>query len=289
MEKVLIDLDNSDWGKYINQKFQVPITNITLRSFPDQESYIKIEGIVRKKEVIIICSLNNPNQKTLDLILLTEVLRANGAEKIGLVAPYLAYMRQDKVFNKGEGITAKYYASLISRYFDWLITVDPHLHRILSLDQVYTIPTFIIRSAPYLSDWIRANIKKPLIIGPDGESKQWVQKVADAINAPYEVLEKVRIGDEDVKETMPHLSKYKHNTPVLVDDIISTAQTMIQAVKNLKKSGMKKCYCIGVHGIFAGMAFNDLIDAGVHEIITCNTIVHPCNKIDVTKGLTTLF
>ncbi len=289
MEKVLIDFDQNEWAKHISEAFQIKEIKVSQRSFPDMESYFRLEGNVKKKDVIIVCSLNEPNSKTLDLVLLSELLRANGAAKVGLVAPYLSYMRQDKVFNPGEGITAKYFASLISKYFDWLITVDPHLHRIHSLDKVYTIPTFVIESAPFISEWIGKNIKNPLIIGPDGESKQWVKKVADAIQAPYEVLEKIRLGDENVKETIPHLDNYKKHTPVLVDDIISTAQTMIQAVKNIQSLKMKQPYCIGIHGLFAGHAFADLVSAGVKEIITCNTIAHPTNKIDVSKGLTTLF
>src|SRR6185437_7591903 len=234
-------------------------------------------------------SLVDPNPKILNLIFLSDSLRSNGAARIGLVAPYLAYMRQDKVFNKGEGITTAYFAKLISNYFDWMITVDPHLHRIHNLDEIYSIPTYIIHAAPFISDWISQHISRPLIIGPDSESKQWVKKVAKAIGAPYEVLEKIRLGDTKVKETLPHFSKYKQYSPVLVDDIISTGKTMIEAVKNLKDLKMKTAYCIGIHGIFAGKAFSELMDSGIKEIITCNTISHASNRIDVTQGLTTLF
>jgi ribose-phosphate pyrophosphokinase len=261
---------------------------IVKRSFPDGETYLKVPKSVKGKEVIVISALNNPNPKTFELMLLSRTLRDNGAKKVGLIAPYLAYMRQDKIFKAGEGISAKYYAALISEYFDWLITVDPHLHRIHYLCEVYKIPTVVIHAAPFIGNYIKKHIQKPLLIGPDNESSQWVKEVANDINAPFEVLEKIRIGDKNVKESMPHLSKYKGFTPVLVDDIISTGQTMLTAVKNLKKAGMKGPVCIGVHAVFANHAFLDLLETGAVDIISCNTISNPSNKINVCAGLETL-
>ncbi|MFX8354866.1 phosphoribosyltransferase family protein, partial [Acinetobacter baumannii] len=90
--------------------------------------------------------------------------------------------------------------------------------------------------------------------GPDSESEQWVSKVAADANAPYIILKKLRKGDRNVKVSVPQVEKYKESTPVLVDDIISTGNTMIETIGHLKKAGMKPPVCIGIHAVFAARA-----------------------------------
>ena len=144
MERVLIDMDLGAWGKVIRRQFKIPELKMTRRNFPDGESYFRVLENVKGKEVIIICTLNDPNHKTVELVLLNKTLRENGAARVGLVAPYLPYMRQDKQFNPGEGISAKYYASIISENFSWFITADPHLHRISRLSSVFSISSRVV-------------------------------------------------------------------------------------------------------------------------------------------------
>ncbi len=120
-----------------------------------------------------------------------------------------------------------------------------------------------------------------MLIGPDEESRQWVAEVAKNTGTPYIILEKIRSGDRDVKVSTPDLEKHQQHTPVLVDDIISTARTMIETVVQLKSIGMKAPVCIGVHGIFAGNAYNDLVNAGAAKIVTSNTIPHESNQIEI--------
>ena len=152
--------------------------------------------------------------------------------------------------------------NLLSSFIDELITVDPHLHRISSLESIYSIPTKVIHSAPFISKWIKEHIKNPILIGPDMESKQWVSEVARDAGAPYTVLVKSRLGDKNVKVSIPHIQKYLEKyTPVIVDDIISTALTMIKTIEHLKEEGAKPPVCIGIHAVFSGDAYS-LIKAG---------------------------
>lgn len=109
-----------------------------------------------------------------------------------------------------------------------------------------------------------------------------MSEVAHNANAPFIVLEKIRKGDEEVAVSVPQVEKYKNHIPVLVDDIISTAQTMIATIGHLKNAGMQTPVCIGVHGIFANNAYTNLINTGA-TVITCNTIIHESNKINVDK------
>jgi ribose-phosphate pyrophosphokinase len=137
----------------------------------------------------------------------------------------------------------------------------------------------------HISDWIKLNIENPILIGPDSESEQWVSKIAQNANIPYTILTKTRYGDHEVEVSVPQIEKHKDCLPVLVDDIISTGQTMIETIGHLKNSGMKPPICIGVHPIFSGNSFEEIKNSGVQEIISCNTIFHESNRIDISDLL----
>jgi ribose-phosphate pyrophosphokinase len=253
------------------------------RHFPDGETYLKLNSDVERKTAVLICTLDHPDTKLLLLYFLCKTVKDLGADKCILVAPYLSYMRQDTRFHPGEAITSRYFAELISFFIDELITVDPHLHRTESLSAIYTIPSTVLHATGLISEWIKNNIPKPLLIGPDSESEQWVKVIAKNAAAPYIILEKSRKGDEEVEVTMPDAHNYAEFTPVLTDDIISTAHTMIETIGQLKKFNLKKPICIGIHGIFAHNAYENLLSAGADKIITTNSINHSSNKISINE------
>ncbi|MFC1659107.1 ribose-phosphate diphosphokinase [Pseudomonadota bacterium] len=256
---------------------------VTIREFPDKESFVQIHTEVKNKDVIILCGLDRPNEKAVSLIFLLSVCKQYGAKSAGLVAPYLGYMRQDKIFHKGELISSEIFGALLSKYMNWAITIDPHLHRHSKMSEVYSVPFKVLHAADLLSEWIKNNLKKVVLVGPDSESEQWVSSVAKKARVPFIVLQKVRRGDKDVKVSVPDVEKYKNYTPVLVDDIISTARTMVRTVEHLHKAKMKDPICIGIHAVFAGDGYEALTKAKVKKIITSNTITHKTNEIDVSE------
>jgi ribose-phosphate pyrophosphokinase len=258
---------------------------VEMRRFPDGESYLRLVTQVDRRQVIIICTLVDPDEKFLPLIFAAATARELGAARVGLVAPYLAYMRQDRRFNPGEAVTSRHVAKLISGAFDWLVTVDPHLHRYGALGEIYTIPTRAIHAAPLMSDWIRQNVPDPLIVGPDSESAQWVAAVARDAAAPFSVLEKVRHGDRDVTITLKDMRTWQDRTPVLVDDIIASGRTMIEAVRLLNRDGWQPPVCLAVHGVFADRSDQVLAAEGA-QVVTSNTVPHPTNRLDVSRLLT---
>lgn len=256
-----------------------------VRQFPDEETYVRITSEVKGKNVALVCTLDRPNNKFFPICFLSKTAKQLGAKKVILVAPYLGYMRQDKQFKSGEGITSAYFGALISEAVDVLITVDPHLHRRKSLSEIYSIPAKVVHAADQISAWVTKNIKNPVLIGPDSESKQWVARIAEQAGAPFTVLEKTRYSDKQVDISIPQVNEYRAHTPVLVDDIISTAQTMIATVKHLQEAGMARPVCIGIHALFAGNAYDELLNAGAAQIVTTNTIFHKSNGIDITDAL----
>ncbi|MCY1173534.1 Ribose-phosphate pyrophosphokinase [compost metagenome] len=259
----------------------------TVRHFPDGESHVRVDGAVQGRHALIVCTLDRPDAKLVPLFLLAHALREGGAASVGLVAPYLPYMRQDRRFHSGETVSAVHMSGWIASHFDWLVTVDPHLHRITELAEVYSIPTRLIHAAPDITAWIRANVRQPLLVGPDEESMQWVREVARGADAPFVVLTKERRGDRDVVVSVPEVERWLSHTPVLVDDIVSTARTMIETVVHLRRAGLGAPACVAVHAIFAGSAFEDLRAAGAADIVSCDTIVHSSNRIVLATAIGT--
>ena len=258
---------------------------VEVRRFPDGEIYVRIDTPITGRDVVLVCSLDRPGDKVLPFLFLAATARELGAARVGLVAPYLSFMRQDSRFRPGEGVTSRYFAEMLSGTVDWLVTVDPHLHRWGSLDAIYRIPSRIARAAPAIAGWVRGNVERPLLVGPDSESEQWVAAVAELCDAPFVILEKVRRGDRDVSVSAPEVSRWRDRTPVLVDDIISTARTMIETVGNVRAAGMAPPVCVGIHAVFADAAHDELLAAGAARIVTCNTIEHASNAICVADAI----
>lgn len=258
---------------------------LRVRHFPDGESYVRLLSEVRGRRVVLLCSLDHADNRFLPLLFTAQTARELGAESVGLVAPYLGYMRQDKRFHEGEAITSRHFASALSRLVDWVLTVDPHLHRYRCLDEIYTIPSTALHASPFIARWIKQAVKAPVLIGPDEESAQWVSRVASHIGAPFTVLEKTRHGDREVSVSVPEVERWQSHTPVLVDDIISTARTMIKTVGHLKRHFNRPPLCIGIHAVFADDAYRELQQAGAGRIATCNSIPHITNQIDLAPLL----
>ena len=259
---------------------------LQLRRFPDGEDHLRLITPPEGRDVTLVCGLDRPDEKSLPVYFAASTARELGATRVGLVAPYLGYMRQDARFQPGEAVTSVHFARWLSQFLDWMVTVDPHLHRHPSLDCIYSIPTAVAPAAPAIARWIRAHVPDALVIGPDAESAQWAAQIAAAADCPFIVSQKQRHGDRDVDVRLPEVGAWRDRTPVLIDDIVSTARTMCAAIARVREAGMAKppC-CIGVHALFAGDAYGALKAAGAGSIVTCNTVQHPSNAIDVTPQI----
>lgn len=258
------------------------IAALTVHHFPDGESLVQVAPPAADTEALLVCPLDRPDAKTVPLLTAAATLRELGARRVGLVAPYLAYMRQDKRFQPGQAVSARTYAALLSAHFDWLATVDPHLHRIDRLDEVYALRSHVAHAAPALADWIRVQVPAPLIVGPDGESAQWAEDVAGRAGAPVVVLRKERFGDTDVRVSVPDLDRYPGRTPVLLDDIISSGRTLVAALEHLRRAQTLAPVCVAVHGLLADDAMAAIRAAGAARVACTNTVAHTAECIDIT-------
>lgn len=256
--------------------------SIACRQFPDGETYLRVCSEVAGRNCILLANLSPPDAKFLPLAFLADTLRELGAASVGLVAPYLCYMRQDCRFHAGEAVTSRTFARLISNAVDWLVTVDPHLHRYRSLGEIYSIPARAVGAAPAVAQWITRQRQDYFLVGPDAESAQWLQAIARHTQLPFLVGEKLRSGDRDVKITLPGLARYRQRPALIVDDVIASGHTLLETLGLLLAEGIRAIDCIAVHGVFAEDAERKLLQNGARTLITGNSIPNPHANIDLS-------
>lgn len=257
---------------------------LMVRRFPDSEVLVRYDT-PPENQIALVCTLARADMQILPLLFAAGAAHSQGAAGVGLVAPYLGYLRQDQVFNPGEALTSHTFAELLSGSFDWIVTVDPHLHRYTSLDEVYRIPAAAVSASSAVAAWIREQVFEPVVIGPDVESTQWASAIAAEAGAPYTTFLKHRFGDRSVVLTPPDLKRWAGRTPVLIDDIISSGRTMVEALRLLREAGFPAPACIATHAVFSDQAREELAKAGAARIVTTDTIVHPTNEISVVPAV----
>jgi ribose-phosphate pyrophosphokinase len=258
---------------------------LEIHRFPDGETRVRLGAECAGKSVILVGGGRHPDRGALPLLFAAHATRAMGAASVGLAAPYLPYMRQDTEFRRGEAVSAQAYARCLSGAFDWVATVDPHLHRIQSLGEIFTIPSYCVTSVPAIAQWIAMNVTDPVIIGPDAESAQWVEGVGRRLAAPWTALSKIRTGDRDVSVSLPDRELLRGRSPVIVDDIASSGRTLAEAAMALRGMGAATVTCVVVHALLADGAESAIHAAGVARLVSTNTIVHASNAIDVAPLL----
>jgi ribose-phosphate pyrophosphokinase len=270
---------NEDLANALAVLIGSPAGSIETRRFPDGESYVRVDGISEER-AFLVCTLARPDEQFLPLIYAARAMRDSGAKEITLVAPYVPYLRQDRRFKPGEAVSSRIFAELVSREFDGLITVDPHLHRYGSLDEIYRIKITVVHTAELIGDWIRDNVASPVVIGPDEESAQWVAGVARSAGCAWTVFRKERRGDRDVGLVPPNLDPFRDCTPVLLDDIISSGTTIIGAAKALQDARLRRGFCIGVHALFHEEVSVELASA-FRSVLTTDTIPNRLSRFEV--------
>jgi len=261
-----------------------PLQLIQRHRFPDGELRLVLPKPL-PEQVVILRGLQQPNDKLVELLIAAPTARELGAKRLVLVAPYLAYMRQDMEFTPGEAVSQRHIARLLSQQFDALITIDPHLHRIASLDEVMPAGQGLALSAArLLGRWVAQQVPGALLIGPDEESAQWVSEAAAAARLDHAIGRKVRHGDADVKLALPE-GEVRGRAVVLLDDMASTGRTLIGAAEQLLARGAASVDVAVTHALFNGDALPALRAAGVRHVWSSNTVPHPSNAVDITPLL----
>lgn len=256
--------------------------------FPDDELRLRLpvdaEGHL-PETLVVYRSLARPNDKLIELMLVARQARQLGAERLMLVAPYLAYMRQDIAFHPGEVVSQRVVGAFLADLFDGVVTVDPHLHRISRLQEAIALDAAIsLSGAPVLADLIAERRPGALLMGPDAESAQWIEAAAARAGFDYGVCTKERHGDTSVEIRLPSVPLAGRQV-VLLDDVASSGRTLAVAARLLLQAGARSVDVAVTHALFAGDALDVIRAAGVGEVWSTDCISHASNAIAMAPYL----
>jgi len=269
-------------GSLIAKKAKARHSGLHVDKFPDDELRVRFESGLRNKSIVLVQSFyKNVSDCIIEAILAAKTAKELGAKKVILAAPYFPYMRQDKRFHKGEAVSQPIVTGLIDKYFDTVYLMDPHLHRKNKLEHLFKIRSKKVTANSLIAAYIKKHIKNPVIIGPDEESYKWARSVANMLGVESRILRKKRYSSYHVEVKLNKKINLKGKNAVIVDDIISTGNTIMETAKILRRLGAKDIRCICVHGIFANDALNKLKKAGI-KVVSTNTIPNKAAKIDVS-------
>ncbi len=268
----------------VAKQLKCKLTKSELRQFPDGELYVRIPADVKGEDVVIIQSTcHSPNENYMELFLLLDAAKDLGAKKVTAVIPYIAYARQDKRFEEGEAVSLQTVAKLIESVgTNEVCVIDMHAHRVEKLSKIFNIPAQNLTAAPLLGKHIAQNyqLENPVVIGPDEEAQQWARAAGEALGADWDFMMKKRLGPEEV-EIKPRKLGVRDRDVIVIDDIISTGGTMIEAIKILKKHGAQKVYAACTHSVLVGDALEKIRRAGAREVFSTDTIESEISKVSV--------
>ena len=259
---------SEELARGIAKALDAELVTAEFKEFPDGESYVRVEG-VKERKVVVVNTLSAPqNASLVQALLLADAVKGAGARRAVLVAPYMAYARQDRRFLEGEPISISVVLrSLYAAGYDGLVTVEIHKEESL---RFFPAPHANIRPLPYIVK--TAGVEADLVVAPDLGAIERARQVADAIKADYDYLVKKRdrVTGEIVLE--PKEIKAQGLRVLIVDDIISTGGTIAKASEDLLSQGASSVEVAVVHALMVGDAVNRVRGSGVKRVYAANTL-----------------
>ncbi len=259
-------------AKRIAERLNVRLANATFKRFPDGELYVRIEDV--GDEAVVVQSINSND----DLVALMLIFDALENAEITAVIPYMGYARQDRKFKEGEAISVRAVARMIEGYADKVVTVNIHSREAAS----YFRKLVEVDAMPLIGEHYAG--RDVVMLSPDLGSYERVRVCAERAGCEFDYLEKRRIDAETV-EIKPKSLDVEGKDVVIVDDIISTGGTMVEATKILLREGAKSVECACVHAVLAGNALNRLYSAGVKRVIATDTVERAVSVISVAEEI----
>jgi ribose-phosphate pyrophosphokinase len=286
---IISDDRNSPLAEKISLDLHVEYKNIELRIFADGESKIRLDNMAKKNCIIIHSTYPPTDQHLMQLFMIIYKCKEDGAKDICVVSPYLAYTRQDKVFVDGEIITINLVGKILASLgITKLITIDSHKPNALN----YSFATIDLTAIPSLSSYVKDNltINNPIVISPDEGGIERAKKFAGLINA--NTLSLVKTRDRftgDVSISLLDQGPLKKCDAIIVDDMISTGTSIMKTIELLKKYHIGDVYAICTHALLLDDAKQKLLNAGIKEVISTNSIPNEFAKVDLSSVISNYF
>ena len=284
--KILSGTSNPKLSKEISKLLKLKLVNTNIKRFSDGEIYIEINENIRGNSVFVIQSTSNPaNDNLMELLLCIDALRRSSAKNITAVIPYYGYARQDRKVVPRTSISAKVVANLITNAgASRVVTVDLHAGQIqgffdMPVDNLFTTPLF----ARYIKKKLKN--KKLICVSPDVGGVQRTRGLATKIKADLAIIDKRR-PKPGKSQVMNIIGNVKDKTCIIVDDIIDSGGTIVNAVEALKKNGANEVYVFITHAVLSGDAANKIKKSKIKKLIITDTIdnsqkIKNNNKIEV--------
>ena len=194
-------------------------------------------------------------------------------------------MRQDMAFNPGEAVSQRHIGQALAGWFDNVITVDPHLHRVATMDEVLPGKRGVaLSAAPLLGAWAARHAQRPILLGPDEEAAPWVRKAALAQGLQHGTCIKQRSGDREVRVALPEMD-FTGREVVLIDDVASTGRTLAVTAAALRARGAAAVDVAVTHALFVGDAIEQLARAGVRHVWSSDSVRHASNAVSLVPLL----
>jgi len=256
------------------------LSPIETRRFPDGERYIRIKGEIPKEAVVIQSTGYPQDENLMELFLILKNLKSLGVERTRVVIPYFGYGRQERRFMSGEAVSAVIVAELLEAAgASEIYSINLHEKNI---KEFFNIPVHEISAMPLIANYIKETVDDPMIIGPDKGAHGFANEIAEILNCESDHLEKIRISPEKV-ETKPKKLDVDGRNVVIIDDIISTGGTIVNATKILKDLGAKKVVVGCVHPVLVEDALLKIFAAGVDDVFSTDTLRSDVSTISVAK------
>lgn len=276
--------DERRLGEALSAALGLHLATVQTHGFPDGETRLRLPPQL-PAEVILLRGLQRPNAKLTELLLVAAGARELGARRLTLVSPYLAYMRQDMAFTPGEVVSQRHLGALLAGAFERVVTVDPHLHRVPTLDAVLPGRCGVVLSAAaLLGAWIAAQVPQALLLGPDEEAGQWVGAAARSAGLDHAVCLKRRRGDHDVEVALPTVP-VAGRAVVLLDDVASTGRTLVAAARGALAAGAASVDVAITHALFVDDALAQVQAAGVRRVWSTDCVAHTSNVVSIVPLL----
>jgi ribose-phosphate pyrophosphokinase len=279
--KIIIGPASKELAQKTAKLANLETVQVTHKTFPDGENYIRLENPVQNHHVAIVQTTSPPQDtKLMQLAFLAEAAKRNGASKVTAVVPYLAYARQDKIFLQGEGISIKTVARMLQAAgVDALVTVNIHAENAL---KKFPFPAKTLSAIPLLAEhFVQKGYKKAFALAPDKGAMYIAEQAQNVLGGEAGHLDKQRDRHTgQTTQTAKHLN-VKGQTVIIFDDIISTGGTIVGAAKILRELGAARIFTACVHPLLIGDAEKRILDAGVEEIVGTNSVPSHVSKVSL--------
>jgi ribose-phosphate pyrophosphokinase len=268
-------------GEKIAELLGIETVPLFFKTYPDGESYIRLEGNMQNEEVAIVQTISPPQDtRLIQLALIADAAKRHGAKKVTAVVPYLAYARQDQVFLPGEDISIETVARMLKAAgIDSLITVNVHQAKVLAK---FPFPAKTTSAIPLLAEYFKQRgFEKAFALAPD-EGALWLAEEAKSVlSGECGYLEKNRNLYTGRITTEKKKLDVRGKTVIIFDDIISTGGTIASAAKIMEETGADKVYAACVHPLLIGDAEKRILESGVEEIVGTDSIQSHVSKISL--------